>query len=92
MAGSVTFALETAEQRSKTLSSMSTSVCVVWFNDDGAMRDTAGVEELRPSISMAHSVSIMSIESAGSSLTIHCVSGKPYEGKPHVRFDEGSIG
>ena len=56
------------------------------------MRDTAGVEALRPSISMAHLDSIMSIESAGSSLNIQCVSGKPYEGKPHVRFDEGSIG
>jgi hypothetical protein len=41
---------------------------------------------------MAHLVSIRSTGSAGSSLTIHRVSGKPYEGKPHVRFDEGSIG
>ena len=41
---------------------------------------------------MAHLVCIISIESAGFSLIIHCLSGKPYEGKPHVRFDEGSIG
>lgn len=41
---------------------------------------------------MACSVSSMIIECVGFSMNIHCVSGKPYEGKPPVRFDEGSIG
>ena len=45
------------------------------------------------------SAEIDSIKSLDCSLIIGCVgcsslvllSGKPYEGKPHVRFDEGSM-